>query len=306
MLYKGYIVEELNTIPTVAFNVETIDHNGHRFTIWDMGGERICNTLWSGPTDSYAGASRICDYPSHNIAPNSIVLFVHDCNLDETQTEASMELLREHLEQLVGRCGYLRVLLNKQDLLPTENPTIALRIRDRFNEELRKHAGDNLDWEILDLPGTSPRRGGKLLPVLHNVAAALGSKTERLLPFPKEDDDQSYNAESFEPLPQSTEVSASSERRAQGKYLTMDDDTFWTLFLKADIKHWDHHSYLRAAFKVLLDALEQKRGVWEASEVFSHHMRRLRNSNKDIFLDADNRYVSELFKRTRKFSLRLI
>lgn len=48
LLYKGYFVEEPNTIPTVAFNVETIDHHDHRFTIWDMGGEGICNPVSYG------------------------------------------------------------------------------------------------------------------------------------------------------------------------------------------------------------------------------------------------------------------
>src|SRR5215469_10853380 len=48
LLYKGYFVEELNTIPTAAFNVETIDHNGHRFTVWDMGGEGTCNAVLYG------------------------------------------------------------------------------------------------------------------------------------------------------------------------------------------------------------------------------------------------------------------
>lgn len=244
-------------------------------------------------TDGDAGGFRVCDYSSHNITPDPVVLFVHDCSLDEQQTEASMELLREHLEQLLGQGGHIWVLLNKQDLLPTENPSaVALRIRDRFNKKLSEHAGTNLHWEILDLPGVNQQRCGKLLPVLDNVAAALGSKTRRLSPFPKVDDDQAYNPESSEALPQSVELPTGSEQRAsmnQDKYHTMDDDTFWNLFLKADIKHWNHRSYLRAAYKVLLDALEQKQSVWEASEVFSHHIQRLGHSNKHIFLDKDNR-----------------
>lgn len=307
LLYKGYFVEELNTIPTVAFNVETINHNGHRFTIWDLSGKGICNTLSSDSIDSDTGALRICDYPSQNITPDSVVLFVHDCSFDERQTEASVKLLHECLEQLLGRCGHLRVLLNKQDLLPTESSnTIALHIRGRFKEELRKYAGANHDWEILDLPRICPQRGGKLLHVLDNVVAALGSKTERRLPFPKGDDNQFCDPECFETFSQSVEMSTSSELPAsigdmkQSKTLTMDDNTFWTLLLKADIKHWDHHSYLRAAYKVLLDALNQKRGIWEATEQFQHHIRRLKHSIKNIFFDLDNRYVAKLLSRERK------
>jgi hypothetical protein len=249
-----------------------------------------------GSTDSNAGAVRICDFSSYNIASDSVVLFAHDCGLDEQQTEASIELLREHLEQWPGHCGHLWVLLNKQDVLPTENPsTVALRIRGRFHEELSKCSGANLHWEILDLPRTSPQSGGKLLSVLDDVAAALDSRTRRLFPFPNPDDGQIHNPKSPEAFPRSVEVPTRSEQRTsigdtkQGECLTMDDDTFWALFLKADIKHWDHRSYLRAAYKVLLDALEQERGVWEASQVFSHHLQRLRHSNNHIFLDTSNR-----------------
>jgi len=289
LLYESCYVEDVNTIPTVAFNVEKIDHNGHRFIVWDMGGEGSCTVMSYDSTDSNAGAVRICDFSSYNIISDSVVLFVHDCGLDEQQTEASIKLLREHLD-------HLWVLLNKQDLLPTENPsTVALHIRSRFHDELSKCTGANLHWEILDLPRINLQRGGKLLPVLDNVTAALDSITGRLLPSPKTDDDQTYNSTSFEILAQSTEVATRSEQStsigdtAQGKYLTIDDDTFWSLFLKADIKHWDHHSYLRAAYKVLMDVSDQKRGIWEASEVFSHHLQRLRHSNNHTFLATDNR-----------------
>jgi hypothetical protein len=45
LLYESWFVEEVHTIPTVAFNVEKIDHNGHRFIVWDMGGEGTCNAI---------------------------------------------------------------------------------------------------------------------------------------------------------------------------------------------------------------------------------------------------------------------
>jgi hypothetical protein len=128
----------------------------------------------------------ICDFSSYNIASDSVVLFVHDCGLDEQHTEASIELLREHLEQWPGHCGHLWVLLNKQDLLPTKNPSeVALRIRGRFHEELSNFTEANLHWEILDLPRSSPQRGGKLLPVLDNVAAALDSRDRKTLSIPQ-------------------------------------------------------------------------------------------------------------------------
>jgi ADP-ribosylation factor protein 1/Arf/Sar family protein len=37
-LYKLKLGEVVTTIPTIGFNVETVDHAGMVFTMWDVGG----------------------------------------------------------------------------------------------------------------------------------------------------------------------------------------------------------------------------------------------------------------------------
>ena len=40
ILYKLKLGEVVTTIPTIGFNVETVDYKNIRFTIWDFGGRR--------------------------------------------------------------------------------------------------------------------------------------------------------------------------------------------------------------------------------------------------------------------------
>jgi GTPase SAR1 family protein len=38
MLYNLILEEVVTTIPTIGFNVETLEFNGRNMTIWDVGG----------------------------------------------------------------------------------------------------------------------------------------------------------------------------------------------------------------------------------------------------------------------------
>jgi ADP-ribosylation factor protein 1 len=38
ILYKLKLGEVINTIPTIGFNVESLDYKNISFTVWDVGG----------------------------------------------------------------------------------------------------------------------------------------------------------------------------------------------------------------------------------------------------------------------------
>ena len=46
MLYKLKLGERVVTIPTIGFNVETVDVKGLSFTVWDVGGQEKIRALW--------------------------------------------------------------------------------------------------------------------------------------------------------------------------------------------------------------------------------------------------------------------
>ena len=49
ILYRLKLAELATTLPTVGFNVETVEYKNVRFTIWDVGGQdklrALCKTL---------------------------------------------------------------------------------------------------------------------------------------------------------------------------------------------------------------------------------------------------------------------
>merc|ERR1712159_733582 len=46
VLYKLKLGEVVTTIPTIGFNVETVEYKNIRFTVWDVGGQDKIRLLW--------------------------------------------------------------------------------------------------------------------------------------------------------------------------------------------------------------------------------------------------------------------
>ena len=46
ILYKLKLGEIVTTIPTIGFNVETVDYKNISFTVWDVGGQDKIRPLW--------------------------------------------------------------------------------------------------------------------------------------------------------------------------------------------------------------------------------------------------------------------
>eukprot|EP00435_Cladocopium_sp_Y103_P016237 s1678_g4.t1 len=46
VLYQLKLQEVLMTIPTIGFNVETVEYRNIRFTVWDIGGQDKIRSLW--------------------------------------------------------------------------------------------------------------------------------------------------------------------------------------------------------------------------------------------------------------------
>ena len=46
ILYKLKLGEIVTTIPTIGFNVETVEYKNINFTVWDVGGQDKIRPLW--------------------------------------------------------------------------------------------------------------------------------------------------------------------------------------------------------------------------------------------------------------------
>ena len=98
ILYKLKLDENVTTIPTIGFNVETVQYKKVNFTMWDVGGQDKIRPLWR-----------------HYYANTNAVIFVVDSNDRERISEARDELQKMLCDDQLRECVVL-LFANKQDL----------------------------------------------------------------------------------------------------------------------------------------------------------------------------------------------
>jgi small GTP-binding protein len=97
-LYKLKLGEVVTTIPTIGFNVETVEYKNISFTVWDVGGKDKIRPLYR-----------------HYFQNTSALIFVVDSNDRDRIDEAKSELHKMLGEEELRDAACL-VLANKQDL----------------------------------------------------------------------------------------------------------------------------------------------------------------------------------------------
>ncbi|OIV92859.1 hypothetical protein TanjilG_00993 [Lupinus angustifolius] len=98
ILYKLKLGEIVTTIPTIGFNVETVEYKNISFTVWDVGGQDKIRPLWR-----------------HYFQNTQGLIYVVDSNDRERISEARDELHRMLSEDELHDATLL-VFANKQDL----------------------------------------------------------------------------------------------------------------------------------------------------------------------------------------------
>jgi ADP-ribosylation factor protein 4 len=98
ILYKLKLGEIVTTIPTIGFNVESVEYKNISFTVWDVGGQDKIRPLWR-----------------HYFQNTQGLIFVVDSNDRERLNESKDELMKM-LQEDELRDALLLVFANKQDL----------------------------------------------------------------------------------------------------------------------------------------------------------------------------------------------
>ena len=104
ILYQLKMNETVKTIPTIGFNVETLDYKGLNFTVWDVGGQDKIRVLWK-----------------HYYQNTDGLIFVVDSNDKDRVEDAAEELKKMLAEEELKDCVVL-VMANKQDLKDAMTP----------------------------------------------------------------------------------------------------------------------------------------------------------------------------------------
>jgi len=98
VLYKLKLGEIVTTIPTIGFNVETVQYKKINFTVWDVGGQDKIRPLWR-----------------HYYSNTNGLIFVVDSN-DRDRIHEAAEELQKMLREDELKDAVLLVFANKQDL----------------------------------------------------------------------------------------------------------------------------------------------------------------------------------------------
>jgi len=123
ILYKLKLGEVVTTIPTIGFNVETVEYKNICFTVWDVGGQDKIRPLWR-----------------HYYQNTNGLIFVVDSN-DRDRADDAREELQKMLNEDEMKDAVILVFANKQDL---PNAMTAAEITDK----LGLHGLRNRQWYI--------------------------------------------------------------------------------------------------------------------------------------------------------------
>lgn len=123
ILYKLKLGEIVTTIPTIGFNVETVEYKNISFTVWDVGGQDKIRPLWR-----------------HYFTNTQGLIFVVDSNDRERIAEANDELQKMLQEEELSD-AILLVFANKQDL-PNAYTT------SEITEKLGLHSVKSRKWYV--------------------------------------------------------------------------------------------------------------------------------------------------------------
>uniref|UniRef100_A0A7M4FQ20 ARF GTPase 4 n=1 Tax=Crocodylus porosus TaxID=8502 RepID=A0A7M4FQ20_CROPO len=123
ILYKLKLGEIVTTIPTIGFNVETVEYKNICFTVWDVGGQDKIRPLWRHyfqNTQVVLWKMRwmrlwLSWHCAQDQAHRLGLIFVVDSN-DRERIQEAAEELQKMLQEDELRDAVLLLFANKQDL----------------------------------------------------------------------------------------------------------------------------------------------------------------------------------------------
>lgn len=148
IMYKLKMNETVKTIPTVGFNVETMEYKRLKITMWDVGGQDKIRVLWK-----------------HYFANTDCLIYVVDC-CDKERIEDASEELKKILSDPEMENACLLVYANKQDMNGALSPS-------EITEKLELNQLKNRKWMV---QGSSAVIGSGLLEGFDWVAKILQNK----------------------------------------------------------------------------------------------------------------------------------
>eukprot|EP00127_Corallochytrium_limacisporum_P005077 Clim_evm32s198 gene=Clim_evmTU32s198 len=145
-IIKAITGQDTSTIsPTLGFNIQTLEHNGYKLNVWDIGGQKSLRSYWKNYFEETEG-----------------LVWVVDCADRRRMKDCAIELKKLLQEERLAGASLL-IFANKQDLegaLPSESIRQLLDLDDIHSHHwailpCSAMTGDNLlegfDWLVEDI-----------------------------------------------------------------------------------------------------------------------------------------------------------
>ncbi len=145
IMYKMKMNETVKTIPTIGFNLETMEYKSLTMTMWDVGGQDKLRGLWK-----------------HYYEGSDAIIYVVDSN-DRERIELNKETLSKMLDEPELQKACLLVYANKQDLVNSMTP-------NEIVEQLGLNTLKGREWNV---QGTAATLGTGLTKGLDWIANTL-------------------------------------------------------------------------------------------------------------------------------------
>ncbi|KLO88059.1 putative ubiquitin thiolesterase L3 [Fusarium fujikuroi] len=266
-LYRLKFGEAVQALPTIGFNVETIDHpDGEKVTLWDVG-----------------GCDAIRPLIRHYMTQDRFLIFIQSCtDTDPDRVEFSLEYLRMGMNMMLEYgAKHMFIIFNKQDLLSDEErPKTVKDLKTKIEAEIKPYA-DKLDIKILDTPGLSALWGCQAYNVMDEIRKTLTPKNAA--------NDTKAEIELREKGPSEEEL-RNKIRTANAE--SANASTFWKSFLDGTLEAWDHYTHLRAGFFVMHDCFGRGLGLLECADEFMKHLNRLREGIPERFRNTAHKTMT--------------
>ncbi|KAI4952541.1 ADP-ribosylation factor, Arf Arf6 [Alternaria rosae] len=140
ILYKLKLDQDVTTIPTVGFNVETVTYKNTKFNVWDVGGQDKIRPLWRHYFSGMLGRGGTVPGRRVDMCTQGLI-FVIDSN-DRTRIDEAKQELTRIIQDREMKDALLLVFANKQDLSGAMRPK---EVSDRL--QLDKIAKDHV-WKV--------------------------------------------------------------------------------------------------------------------------------------------------------------
>lgn len=247
----------------------------------------------------------------------TIVWYVHNCystNDNESSAEDITMWIKMYIKGMKEKgAKYIWIIMSKQDkLAPAEREAIVAEQKEALVTFLQKEAKPaGITWFWVDEPGFNMLEGKKyVMPFLKGVTETLtnmGKTLRQQKKEPKNDNSgkgktatttiaadllgkKSKNGDTQKTIALREKALADDTLRARleevekgGSENLRDAEAFWDRFMSANLTSWSHVDHLEAGYLVLLQSIEQKRGLLKTASVFLEHLARLREMRPDVF-----------------------